>query len=154
MANKSDVFQRLVGLETEYALLVPASTGKSRLNRHAIYSDAISSAASFRTRPAPLTHSPAEASWRVRGQGPTIAVVREVVKISECKILTGIDRNIYATCFGNSRPYLTPKLLFSFPQRSWIRNAVPVPIPQKQEHFYSAREQTRLSGVQTTYHQA
>ncbi len=41
MANKPDVFQRLVGLETEYALLVPASGGKSRPNRHAIYSELV-----------------------------------------------------------------------------------------------------------------
>ena len=37
-ANKSDVFQRLIGLETEYALYAPAPAGRPRLNRHAIYS--------------------------------------------------------------------------------------------------------------------
>jgi proteasome accessory factor A len=40
VANKSDVFQRLVGLETEYALLVPTPAGKSRRaggNRYALY---------------------------------------------------------------------------------------------------------------------
>jgi len=47
VANKPDVFQRLVGLETEYALLVPASSGKSRPNRHAIYSDLV---AALRTK--------------------------------------------------------------------------------------------------------
>jgi len=37
VANKSDVFQRLIGLETEYALFAPAPAGRPRLNRHAIY---------------------------------------------------------------------------------------------------------------------
>ena len=41
MANKRDVFQRLVGLETEYALLAPASSGKSRPNRHSIFCELV-----------------------------------------------------------------------------------------------------------------
>lgn len=41
MANKPDVFQRLVGLETEYALVAPALRGKARPNRHAVYCDLV-----------------------------------------------------------------------------------------------------------------
>src|SRR5262245_59725187 len=41
VANKPDVFQRLVGLETEYAILAPALAGKSRRNRHAIFCDLV-----------------------------------------------------------------------------------------------------------------
>jgi proteasome accessory factor A len=41
VANNSDVFQRLVGLETEYALFTP-STGVPRRSRHAIYRELIS----------------------------------------------------------------------------------------------------------------
>lgn len=37
MANNSDVFQRLIGLETEYALFTPSTGVKPRLNRHAVY---------------------------------------------------------------------------------------------------------------------
>ena len=47
MGNKADVFQRLVGLETEYALLAPALSGKSRPNRHAIFCDLVTA---LRTR--------------------------------------------------------------------------------------------------------
>jgi Pup amidohydrolase len=42
VANSSDVFQRLVGLETEYALLAPLPAGKPRPSRHAIFCDVIS----------------------------------------------------------------------------------------------------------------
>lgn len=47
MANNPDVFQRLVGLETEYALYAPAPAGGPRRNRHAIYSDLV---AALRTK--------------------------------------------------------------------------------------------------------
>lgn len=39
MANKSDVFQRLIGLETEYALLVPGPTGKRLPSRYALFGE-------------------------------------------------------------------------------------------------------------------
>jgi len=41
VANKSDVFQRLIGLETEYALLTPHVAGMLRPNRHEIYCDLV-----------------------------------------------------------------------------------------------------------------
>jgi hypothetical protein len=37
VANKPDVFQRLIGLETEYALWIPRSTPPTRTNRHALF---------------------------------------------------------------------------------------------------------------------
>jgi proteasome accessory factor A len=39
VANKSDVFQRLIGLETEYALHAPAAGGTRPLNRHALFTE-------------------------------------------------------------------------------------------------------------------
>jgi proteasome accessory factor A len=41
VANKPDVFQRLVGLETEYALVVPPPTGRSRPSRYGLFRDLI-----------------------------------------------------------------------------------------------------------------
>jgi Pup amidohydrolase len=39
VANKPDVFQRLVGLETEYALFMPSLVGKRPRNRYALFGD-------------------------------------------------------------------------------------------------------------------
>src|SRR5262249_5547147 len=39
VANKSDVFQRLIGLETEYALYAPPGEGERPPNRHTIFSE-------------------------------------------------------------------------------------------------------------------
>ncbi|MEX2174513.1 MAG: proteasome accessory factor PafA2 family protein [Pirellulaceae bacterium] len=39
MANKSDVFQRLIGLETEYALLLPSQARRGRANRYGFFRD-------------------------------------------------------------------------------------------------------------------
>lgn len=39
MASKSDVFQRLIGLETEYALLVPSAPGKRPASRYGLFGD-------------------------------------------------------------------------------------------------------------------
>ena len=41
MANKSDVFQRLVGLETEYALVVPAVVRNRHASRYAIFNELV-----------------------------------------------------------------------------------------------------------------
>lgn len=41
MANKPDVFQRLVGLETEYAIYAPALAGCTGRSRHAIFSELV-----------------------------------------------------------------------------------------------------------------
>lgn len=40
-ADKPEVFQRLVGLETEYAIFAPAAPGKSRVNRHALFHELV-----------------------------------------------------------------------------------------------------------------
>lgn len=45
MANKPDVFQRLTGLETEYALWVPGGAPAGRVNRHALYLELIAALA-------------------------------------------------------------------------------------------------------------
>jgi Pup amidohydrolase len=39
VASKSDVFQRLIGLETEYALLIPQTPGKRLSNRYGLFGD-------------------------------------------------------------------------------------------------------------------
>ncbi len=39
--NKPEVFQRLVGLETEYAIFAAAAPGKSRVNRHALFHELV-----------------------------------------------------------------------------------------------------------------
>jgi proteasome accessory factor A len=41
VANKSDVFQRLVGLETEYALVVPAVIRNRHASRYAIFNELV-----------------------------------------------------------------------------------------------------------------
>jgi hypothetical protein len=41
VANKSDVFQRLVGLETEYALVVPAVVRNRHASRYAIFNELV-----------------------------------------------------------------------------------------------------------------
>jgi hypothetical protein len=47
VASNPDVFQRLVGLETEYALFTPAESGKPRQNRHALFHELL---AALRTK--------------------------------------------------------------------------------------------------------
>ena len=47
MANKPAVFQRLIGLETEYALLTPNAADQPRLNRHAVFHELV---AALRTK--------------------------------------------------------------------------------------------------------
>jgi proteasome accessory factor A len=42
VASKSDVFQRLVGLETEYALLVPTPPGQRPANRYSLFRELVS----------------------------------------------------------------------------------------------------------------
>lgn len=41
VANQPDVFQRLVGLETEYALLVPSPPGKRPPNRYSVFRELV-----------------------------------------------------------------------------------------------------------------